>query len=160
MVTFLAIISLTGWIGLVFFWHGFWRTDQRLPDEFEPVAQWPSVVAIVPARNEEETIERCLSAIARQSYAGDLRIVLVNDSSTDRTGDLARELDTEKLTVVDAPPLKEGWAGKMWALKHGVREASENEPDYYWFTDADIEHGRCICCGEPSDRRVVFAKAY
>ncbi|MGI9480730.1 MAG: glycosyltransferase [Hyphomicrobiales bacterium] len=144
MFTLLALISLIAWIGLVFFRHSFWTTDQRLPVSDGLLEQWPAVVAIVPARNEQETIARCLGAIARQNYAGRLHIVLANDSSTDNTADIATGLGETALSIVNALPLEEGWAGKMWALEHGVKKAAERAPKFYWFTDADIEHGEGV----------------
>lgn len=104
----------------------------------------------MPARNEEETIERCLNGLLQQDYPGEMSVVLSNDSSTDRTAELAGGLNDDRLTVNNAGPLEAGWVGKMWALNQGVAKAHKSEPEYYWFTDADIYHGpgvlRALVC--------------
>jgi hopene-associated glycosyltransferase HpnB len=141
--TFLVIIaglSLIIWIGLAFFWHGFWRTDQKLPSHVSELETWPDVVAVVPARNEEETIGHCLRGLLDQDYPGAFSIVLSNDSSTDNTSLVAREISSDRVKIVEAGPLEPGWAGKMWALNQGVSEARAHLPEFFWFTDADIYH--------------------
>jgi hopene-associated glycosyltransferase HpnB len=75
--------------------HGmFWRTDQRLPAlsrSSEP-ASWPSVTAVIPARNEAAVLPTSLPSLLRQDYPGPLSIVLVDDESTDGTAEVAAEL--------------------------------------------------------------------
>jgi hopene-associated glycosyltransferase HpnB len=155
-VTILALLSLAVWIGLLLFWHQFWRTNQRLPSEPEAPARWPAVVAIIPARNEATTILACLESLAAQDYPGRLRIVLSNDSSTDDTAELARELAATlpqgKLAVIDAAPLPGDWAGKMWALNEGVRSLGSEQPEFLWLSDADIRHA-------PATLRRLVSKA-
>jgi hopene-associated glycosyltransferase HpnB len=155
-VTILALLSLALWIGLLLFWHQFWRTDQRLGPEPEPPARWPAVVAIIPARNEATTIVACLQSVAAQDYPGRFRIVLSNDSSTDDTAELARELAATlpagKLTVIDAAPLPGDWAGKMWALNEGIGSLGSEQPELLWFSDADIRHA-------PATLRLIVSKA-
>ncbi len=144
MLTFIATVSLAAWLYLFFGRRGFWQADQRLPRETRPPGVWPSVVAVVPARDEASTIAQCVGALAAQTYPGSFRIVLVDDGSTDGTADLARAAapGDSRLTVIQAPPLAEGWTGKLWALNAGLTRASEDglAPIYYWFTDADIVH--------------------
>lgn len=143
MLTTVAAISLLIWLYLYFAHHGFWHADQRLPHDIRPMTAWPSVVAIVPARNESATIARCVEALAAQDYAGSLRILVVDDGSTDDTAAAARAADaTGRVTVISAPPLEAGWTGKLWALNAGLQHARENglTPVYVWFTDADIVH--------------------
>jgi hopene-associated glycosyltransferase HpnB len=155
-VTVLALLSLALWIGLLLFWHRFWRTDQRLASEPEPLARWPSVIAVIPARNEGATIVTCLESLASQDYAGRFRIVVSNDSSTDDTAELATEfartLPAGKITVVDAGPLPGDWAGKMWALNEGLRSLGSEQPEFYWLSDADIRHA-------PMTLRLLVSKA-
>jgi hopene-associated glycosyltransferase HpnB len=138
-VTVLALLSLAVWIGLLLFWHQFWRTDQRLPPEQEALARWPAVVAVIPARNEAATIVACLEGLAAQDYPGRFRIVVSNDSSTDDT-------------AVDAQPLPGDWAGKMWALNEGLRSLGSEQPEFFWLSDADIRHG-------PMTLRLLVGKA-
>ncbi len=100
---------------------------------------------VVPARNEAETIGRCVESLVRQDYAGEFQIIVVDDHSEDGTGELARVAaqsagGTGQLTVVQAEKLQPGWTGKLWALQQGVSTAESKRPDHFWFTDADIEH--------------------
>lgn len=144
----LGALSLTIWFYLILGRDGFWRADQRLALGGASVGPMPGVVAIVPARNEEETVGRCLESLARQNYAGALSIILVNDASTDATAaraeeTLARHTAERPWRIAVAPPLAKGWTGKLSALNAGLEEAKAFAPDasFIWLTDADIVHG-------------------
>ncbi len=144
MIGFVAFFGLAAWLYLYFAHSGFWRADQRLPAKPEPVRDWPTVVAIVPARNEADSIGAMTTALLAQDYRGALRIIVVDDASTDGTADLARAYITgsspNKLDVITGQPLVPGWTGKLWALNSGLRHAEAMPHDYIWFTDADIVH--------------------
>ncbi|MBX9814135.1 MAG: glycosyl transferase family 2 [Proteobacteria bacterium SG_bin5] len=133
--------AFTAWVVLVFLRHRFWWTRER--DHFdipnEPM-RWPSVTAIVPARDEAEVIARAIGSLVAQKYPGEFRIILVDDNSSDGTAELARAaaLDTNRLTVLSGAPLAPGWTGKLWAVHQGI--AAAGTPDYLWLTDADIAH--------------------
>jgi hopene-associated glycosyltransferase HpnB len=136
----LAGVSLLAWLYLVLANGGYWLMRPRLPQPTEP-AGWPSVVAVVPARDEAAILPSTLPALLRQDYPGEFRVLLVDDASTDGTGDVAKALAEAAgvdLTVVpgDGPP--PGWTGKVAALARGV--AAAGEPDFLLFTDADIRH--------------------
>ncbi|KPM56834.1 glycosyl transferase [Frankia sp. R43] len=90
----IALISLASWVFLALGWGFFWRTDQRLPraDGAEPSGEWPSVVAVVPARDEADVLPLTLTSLLTQDYPGPLSIVLVDDASTDGTGEIAQKL--------------------------------------------------------------------
>ena len=150
MLLALGIITILIWLALLAGWHGFWRTDQRLPLNPEPLDTWPSVIAIVPARDEAAAIPFSLTGLIEQRYGGDYEIVLADDSSSDDTVVMAGRLASDgerKLTVVEAGPLPSGWAGKLWALNRGIEEARRRQPDYYWLTDADIAHKPQVLAG-------------
>ncbi len=143
MIVFIAGFSLLAWCYLAFFHRDFWRGDQRLPPALDPPEHWPAVTAIVPARNEAATIEACVRSLRGQVYQGTLRIIIVDDSSTDDTASLARIAGatapgTAKVDVITAPPLPAGWTGKLAALNAGLQHAGETE--FVWFTDADVVH--------------------
>jgi hopene-associated glycosyltransferase HpnB len=98
---------------------------------------------VIPARDEVEHISDTLRSLLTQQFDGELRIVLVDDNSSDGTGALALELAVtdERLRVVDGAPLKTGWTGKMWAVSQGLRQPETLAADYVLFTDADVVHG-------------------
>jgi hopene-associated glycosyltransferase HpnB len=170
-VVALGLLLLVIWIVLVFFWHGFWRMDIRLPPAGAAVAaggRWPDVVAIVPARNEEAHLQSALASLLGQDYPGRFAIIAVNDSSTDRTGEIAREAAARsggRLLALDALEKPAGWAGKLWALKTGLEAlplTGIERPAYVWFTDADIVHEtdvlrRLVQVAEGQHRALVSA---
>jgi hopene-associated glycosyltransferase HpnB len=127
------------WVFLLLCRGGFWRMRvERPPRRTGPA---PRVVAVVPARNEAETVARAVGSLAKQQYAGEFHVVLVDDHSDDGTGSLARAASPEgMLTVVPAPPLEAGWTGKLSAVNAGVAHAARFEPEYLLLTDADIAH--------------------
>ena len=104
-----------------------------------PPAQPPAAVAIVPARDEGHQIERCLKSLLAQDWPG-LRVVCVDDRSTDGTYELAQAIAEAdpRLTVVRGTRLPEGWLGKNHANAQGVQAAGPCE--LYLFTDADTVH--------------------
>lgn len=94
----------------------------------------PLVSLIVPARDEERTIERAVRAFLAQTYR-QLEVIVVNDRSTDRTGEILASIDDPRLVVItgeDPPP---GWLGKPWALAQGSRRATG---ELLLFVDADV----------------------
>jgi len=104
------------------------------------------VVAVVPARNEAESIERVISSLVGQEYGGPFQIIVVDDHSEDGTGALARRAArasarSSRIALVTAETLESGWTGKLWALEQGVQRAGALAPDYFWFSDADVVHG-------------------
>ncbi len=135
VLTCVAAASLIAWIWLALGQGRFWRTDQRLPPRRRP-ATWPSVAAVVPARDEAEVLPRTLPALLAQDYPGPLRVIVVDDGSTDGTGEIARAAGA---TVIDAGEPPSGWTGKLHALQRGIHEAGD--VDLLLLTDADIAHG-------------------
>ena len=95
------------------------------------------VSAIIPARNEEASIARAVQSVALALEVGE--VIVVNDQSTDRTGDVLAELGKQipKLRVLEADPLPAGWVGKNHAASIGAAAAYG---DWLLFTDADTYH--------------------
>ena len=139
----IAAISLAAWIYLLFARGWFWLARPR--DNWvvtKPSQGWPSVVAVVPARDEASVIEQPLRSLVAQEYQGDFRIIVVDDQSSDGTAEIARRCDTnDRLQVVFGTQRPAGWTGKIWAQQQGIVFASaKSSPDYFWLTDADIVH--------------------
>jgi hopene-associated glycosyltransferase HpnB len=135
----LAGASAAVWAYLLLGRGGFWRFREEA--DAGALGAAPSIVAVVPARNEAETVGRAIASLAAQRYPGAFHIVLVDDASDDGTAEAARAAaPAEMLTVIRSAPLPAGWTGKMWAVAQGVREAARLRPDYLLLTDADIEH--------------------
>ncbi|MDD3814360.1 MAG: glycosyltransferase family 2 protein [Desulfocapsaceae bacterium] len=109
----------------------------------------PLVSIIVPACNEAETIAPALATLLAQDYAN-LEIVVVNDRSTDGTGEILREMQLRypELIVLDIDELPEGWLGKHHALHCGAALA---QGDILLFTDADI-HMQATTVGRAVNR--------
>ena len=116
------------------------RHSRSLDDESDiPLANPPLVSVIVPARNEAHNIARCVSSILSTTYPN-LELIVVDDSSTDGTVEIAREAaeDDPRARVITCPPLPEGWFGKQWACATGAKVARGS---VLQFTDADTVHG-------------------
>ena len=144
------------WLYLIAARGGFWRAAERddarllpeataMPTVMPTVMQWPPVSAVVPARDEAETVGETIGSLLRQNYLGTFNVILVDDQSRDATANVARAAATslgasERLTVISGRPLPAGWTGKLWAQQQGVEFACSmpHAPDYLLFTDADI----------------------
>jgi glycosyltransferase involved in cell wall biosynthesis len=96
----------------------------------------PSVVIIIAVRNEEDKLKEALTSLCKLNYSN-YRILVVNDRSTDSSGKILEELQTEydKFTVINIDKLPKGWLGKNYALYSGYQQSKE---EYLLFTDADV----------------------
>ena len=131
----LSALSLGVWVYLLLGHGRFWQAGPMLMAAAPPVC--PPVTIVVPARDEAETIGRCLRSLLGQVYGGAFRVILVDDGSTDGTGDYARQITDARLTVLDGAPRPAGWSGKLWALSQGVAAA---DGELLLLCDADIVH--------------------
>jgi len=109
---------------------------EALAQESVPPATWPSLSIIVPACNEAAEIESALSSLLVQDYP-DLEIVVINDRSSDGTGEIIDRLAAgdQRITPVHITSLPAGWLGKVHALHSGVQRA---RGEWLLFSDADI----------------------
>lgn len=133
-----------------------WRLSRStfLKDEpASPPDDAPLVSVICPARNEARHIDGFVRAALASTYPR-FELIVVDDHSTDGTGNLARAAGLaataradgarddgardERLVVIDPPPLPDGWFGKQWACHIGAQHA---RGELMLFTDADTRHG-------------------
>jgi hopene-associated glycosyltransferase HpnB len=141
MIFLPVLLSVVIWVWLLVGHGAFWRSGPVLGETYptRPL----KVTVVIPARDEAEHIGDTLRSLLIQQFNGELKIVLVDDNSSDGTGALARELAVtdRRLSVLDGDLLKTGWTGKMWAVSQGLRQTETLAADYVLFTDADIVHG-------------------
>jgi hopene-associated glycosyltransferase HpnB len=139
-----GVLSLLIWVYLVLARGGFWRIDPAVPAQdvnTNPV----HVAVIIPARDESDVVGRAVRSLLQQTGHHRIHIFLVDDASTDGTAQAARDAaiaagQVQNLTGVHGNPLPSGWSGKLWAMQQGVQQAANTAPDFFLFTDADIEH--------------------
>jgi cellulose synthase/poly-beta-1,6-N-acetylglucosamine synthase-like glycosyltransferase len=113
------------------------RYVQKLRDVPIPaLSQWPKISLIAPARNEERNIEVAMRSLLAIDYPN-LQITVINDRSTDRTGEILQRLAAEdaRLNVVEVTVLPPGWLGKNHAMHLG---AARSDGEWLLFADADI----------------------
>ena len=96
------------------------------------------VSIVLPARNEEKYIEKCLDSLLKQDYSN-YEIIVINDSSSDNTEEIIKRYrkSHSKIIYVNAQPKPKGWAGKNWACYQGYLHS---KGDLFLFTDADTNH--------------------
>jgi hopene-associated glycosyltransferase HpnB len=142
-----GVLSLAVWIYLVFARGGFWRIGPAQSADQSAGGASPAVkiAVIIPARDEADVVGRAVRSLLQQTGPNALHIFLVDDASTDGTAKAAQAAavvagQTRNLTVVPGSPLPPGWSGKLWAMQQGIQLAGKTAPDFFLFTDADIEH--------------------
>jgi hopene-associated glycosyltransferase HpnB len=151
----IGAIPVVIWIYLLTARGAFWRVSLRR----EPLPAPPPrrVVVLIPARNEAALIGAAVTSLARQVFDGFVRLIVIDDGSTDETvGAAAAAADASgaasRFTVIRGAGLPRGWTGKLWALSQGVAAATQFDPDYLLFTDADV-------CHDPASLAILVATA-
>ncbi|WP_421992389.1 glycosyltransferase [Roseococcus sp.] len=162
----IGLAACLAWAVLLFGRGFFWlaRDDDSDAEGLPEPAIWPAVCAIVPARDEAETIAATVRGLVMQDYPGPLRIVVVDDRSSDGTGELARAAGDGRLTVVTGTGKVAGWSGKLYALQQGLRAVEAEAHEFLLFTDADIAHApdslrRLVARATSDDRDLVSLMA-
>ena len=107
-------------------------------DQYPLAKEYPLVSILVPARNEAQNIEACVSSLLAQDYP-DFEVIVLDDNSTDGTSLILERLawSSRRLRVIQGTPLPEDWLGKHWAC-HQLDQAAKGE--LILFTDADTRH--------------------
>ena len=112
-------------------------------DRFEDTVKTNQKVSIIlPARNEEEFIEKCLDSLVKQDYEN-YEIIVIDDSSEDSTWKIISEYAEKYPSVVpvSARPKPDRWMGKNWACMEGYNKATG---ELLLFTDADTTHAKNV----------------
>lgn len=137
----MSLWFVLGWVLACLWWGMFVRVgiaSRRVPHlkSFPPHPSPPGLSVVVAAANEAETLPRALQSLLAVDYP-ELEIIVVNDRSTDATGEVLRKLATEhpRLVVETIRELPSGWLGKTHAQHVG---ASRARHDLILFTDADV----------------------
>ena len=137
------LIGISGaWIFLIKSMTNSFRLTPFL-DRFEDkVKTKPKVSIILPARNEENFIGKCLDSLIDQDYKN-YEIVVIDDSSDDSTGKIIEQYAKKysKIVAVSARSKPEGWMGKNWACMEGFKNSNG---ELLLFTDADTKHSRKV----------------
>ncbi len=152
-----GVLSLLIWAYLVLARGGFWRIHPAprlvLPGNDsggnapgnDGQANPVRIAVVIPARNEADVVGLAIRSLLQQSGRTAFHVFLVDDASTDGTAQAAHAAalavgQAQNLTVVSGSPLPPGWSGKLWAMQQGIEHAANTAPDFFLFTDADIEH--------------------
>ncbi len=134
-MTALAVFALVVWVYLLAGHGRFWSAGPSLAAAAPATAT--AVDVIVPARDEAGCIERSLRSLLAQDYAGPLRVILVDDRSSDGTAAIAHGLHDARLLVIDGQDRPPGWSGKLWAVSQGLARSTA---PLLLLCDADIVH--------------------
>ncbi len=112
-------------------------------DKFEKIPHTnPMVTVILPARNEEEFLSKCLDSLINQDYPN-YEIIAIDDSSEDSTGNIISKYakNNSRIIPVIAKTKPNGWMGKNWACMEGFKKATG---ELLLFTDADTVHSKNV----------------
>ncbi len=128
----------------------FYALLKRVDNCKTPDRDLPFISVVIPARNEEMKIARCLESMLAQDYPA-FELVVIDDRSTDKTAEIIESfaLKDSRVKFVRGKDAPDGWVGKCNALAYAVGFASG---DWYVFTDADT-------CHEPNSLRDAIGYA-
>ncbi|MCE5326241.1 MAG: glycosyltransferase [Planctomycetaceae bacterium] len=128
-----------------------WRRTFHLQHDWDaPQTPTPPLSVVVAAKDEEANIETCVRTMLDQDYP-DYELIVVNDRSSDRTGEIVRQIAAtdKRLTLIEIDRLGEGWCGKNHAMYHGIKRA---RGEWILMTDAD--------CRQASRRTLSLSMAF
>jgi chlorobactene glucosyltransferase len=131
VITILLLVTLTNLL------HNL--RQFRRPLLLGPLPDKPPLVSVlIPARDEERNIARCLGSLLRQDYAH-LEILVLDDDSSDRTAEIVAEFARrdQRVRLLRGKALPPGWHGKAYACQ---QLAGESRGEWLLFTDADTVH--------------------
>lgn len=132
----------------------------RIPKNSAPVQA--SVMLLLPVRNEEENITECIAALKSQSGVVNLKFIVINDQSTDKTSELLTSAisNDSRFTVLNADGPRTGWLGKVSALQSGYEAATA---EFLVTLDADVRlrpDALCRAINQISELNLDFISPY
>ena len=137
-----CLFLITGlWFYIIYLWI---RSIKNSPKLIEQKNQRlniiPKVSIILPAKNEQKNLEKCIESLLNQDYPN-YELILINDASEDRTLDIMKQFSYKdnKIKVINLNTKPEGWVGKNWACYNGYLQS---DGEILLFTDADTYHAK------------------
>jgi len=135
--TVILVGVFLAWLSLM---YSMYQSFTKTPflDRFENKSLTkPKISVILPARNEEGFIEKCLETLSYQDY-NNFEIIAIDDSSNDKTGEIIEKFSKKdsRIIHVRAREKPEKWMGKNWACMEGFKKVTG---DIMLFTDADTK---------------------
>lgn len=121
------------WISILLLPWQPWRTGESLDSSADGNSDLDDVTVLIPARNEALTVAHTLRALKR--HCDQLKIIVIDDQSTDDTVEVINQLKLERLSMIPGTDLPAGWSGKLWALEQGLRQV---KTPFLLLLDADI----------------------
>ena len=135
ILTSLTFVGASLWLIILLLPWRPWSTREFLDGEPDDCNEdLGNITVLIPARNEAEVIQATLAGVMAQGR--DIKVVLVDDQSEDKTAALAGEMFETDLKIISGQPLPDGWSGKLWALHQGFQQV---ETPLVLLLDADIE---------------------
>ncbi|MEM2237148.1 MAG: glycosyltransferase family 2 protein [Candidatus Caldarchaeum sp.] len=141
MTDFFQVFTTTLALLFVIVWAAIFWAKLRISRVVEKICRYPSepvqdkVSIIIPVRNEEKTIKKCIESLLSQKGFSK-EIIVVDDNSTDSTWEVAKTFIAEGVKLVRVGDLPAGWVGKTWACNVGYENSTG---EWLLFTDADTE---------------------
>ena len=132
----------------------------RIPKNSAPVQA--SVTLLLPVRNEEENVTACIAALKNQSGVANLKFIVINDQSTDKTSELLTSAiaNDSRFTVLNTDGPRAGWLGKVSALQSGYEAAGA---EFLVTLDADVRlspDALCRAINQISELNLDFISPY
>ena len=130
--------------------HAVWNARRLRTPPVDPPPVAEPVAVLLPVRDEAHRVEPCLRSLLRQTGVRDLRILVLDDGSTDGTADVVRRVagTDPRVQLLDGAPLPDGWWGKPWAcqqladdacaIRPGPDGGGSRMPGVLVFVDADV----------------------
>jgi glycosyltransferase involved in cell wall biosynthesis len=128
---------MTAWLVVLLLPWQPWRNTEILSVDHDRIyTDLSEVTVVIPARDESRVIRTTLEGL--NSQGKNLKVIMVDDGSTDGTAEIAASSETPNLQIIPGSKLPEGWNGKIWALEQGVRMVTTR---LTLLLDADIKLG-------------------